>query len=532
MSLRSSLGLPALAAWGSLVCLLVPATAEEFTFYHENVLGTSLELRAKADTAEAAAWAEERILREIDRLAAIFSGYDPTSEFSRWQSTRNVVTAVSPELFTVLQACDHWTARTDGAFDPRVEALTQLWSKCAQVNRMPTPEEIASSRRRMSPPAWRLDAQARTAERLSDCPLSLNAIAKGYIVETACNTALDRERGIRGILLNIGGDLRVCGECAPTIGIANPARDSEGADPLSQVIIRRASVATSGNTQRGFRIGGQWYSHIFDPRIGRPVDHIPSATVIASRTEVADALATSFNVLPIAESLRLANSLPDVACLLIDHNGQSHRSQAWPAETKSPAPSPTLTAMAASDRGGPVKAGTELHTKPESKSNGLWNEDFELLVAFEIQKPDGAPGRYRRPYVAVWVEDKEGASVRTLVLWAQKNARSQWVPDLRRWYHGDQARRLVDGFDLRKSLSRATRPPGKYDVVWDGKDDQGRRLPAGEYTVSIEAVREHGTYQSIRKRVTIADQPFVENLAGNVEVKSATLTYRRKAETR
>ncbi len=44
-----------------------------------------------------------------------------------------------------------------------------------------------------------------------------------------------------------------------------------------------------------------------------------------------------------------------------------------------------------------MNAGTELDTKPDSKSNGLWNEDFELLVAFEIQKPDGAPGRYRRP---------------------------------------------------------------------------------------------------------------------------------------
>ncbi|SIN92594.1 Thiamine biosynthesis lipoprotein ApbE [Singulisphaera sp. GP187] len=529
MSPCSSLGLPALVVWGSLLCILNPAIAEEFTFYHENVLGTSLELRTKADTAEAASWAEERVLREIDRLSAIFSGYDPNSEFSRWQATANVAIKVSPELFAVLQACDEWAARTGGAFDPRVEALTQLWSKCAKQNRIPTAAELSATKTLMSRPAWQLDVQARTAERLGACPLSLNAIAKGSIVELACNVALDRGRGIRGILLNIGGDLRVCGDLGTSIAIVNPASDSEGAEPLSQVEIKARSVATSGNTQRGYRIGGQWYSHIFDPRTGRPVEQITSATVIADRADVADALATSFNVLPVAESLRLANALPDVECLLVERDGSTHRSNGWPEEAKSVTRSTAIAAPLAIELSGPAKERAE----PKKPGSGrLWNEDFELLVAFEIQKPEGAPGRYRRPYVAVWIEDKDGASVRTLILWAQKNARSQWVADLRRWYHGDQARRLVDGFDLRKSLSRATRPPGKYDVVWDGKDDQGRRLPAGDYTVSIEAAREHGTYQSIRKRVTIADTPFVEDLKGNVEIKSATLAYRRKGQER
>ena len=60
----------------------------DFAFYHENVMGTSLELRVRADSRAAAQGAEERVLREIDRLAAIFSGYDPASELSRWQNRR------------------------------------------------------------------------------------------------------------------------------------------------------------------------------------------------------------------------------------------------------------------------------------------------------------------------------------------------------------------------------------------------------------------------------------------------------------
>src|SRR3954447_696 len=77
--------------------------ADDFAFHHENVMGTSLELLVRAEGAEAARRAEGCVLREIDRLGAIFSGYDRASEFSRWQAaTSRGPTTVSPELFEVL----------------------------------------------------------------------------------------------------------------------------------------------------------------------------------------------------------------------------------------------------------------------------------------------------------------------------------------------------------------------------------------------------------------------------------------------
>ena len=65
-------------------------------------------------------------------------------------------------------------------------------------------------------------------------------------------------------------------------------------------------------------------------------------------------------------------------------------------------------------------------------------------------------------------------------------------------------------------------------MIWDGKDNNGKQLAGGEYTITIEAVREHGTYQSIRKEVVIEGKPFTEELKGNVEIKSASIEYRRK----
>ena len=81
-------------------------------------------------------------------------------------------------------------------------------------------------------------------------------------------------------------------------------------------------------------------------------------------------------------------------------------------------------------------------------------------------------------------------------------------------------------------IAQPTRPPGEYSVLWDGKDDHGKSLKAGTYTVLIEAVREHGGYGLIRKQVKLADGAFVEKLKGNDEIKSATLEYRRKGAAR
>ena len=166
-------------------------------------------------------------------------------------------TKVSPELFELLLASDRWRERSGGAFDPRVQALTELWSRCARLDRLPTADELAGAKALMARPAWRLDAAAGTAEHLTACPLSLNSIAKGYIIGRACDVAFDRERGVRGVLLNIGGDVRVVGDVARTVGVAPPVGDSETAEPIARVEVRDRSVATSGSSQRGFRVRGR-----------------------------------------------------------------------------------------------------------------------------------------------------------------------------------------------------------------------------------------------------------------------------------
>ena len=73
------------------------------------------------------------------------------------------------------------------------------------------------------------------------------------------------------------------------------------------------------------------------------------------------------------------------------------------------------------------------------------------------------------------------------------------------------------------------RPAGKYTVKWDGKDNAGKAIKAGKYTVCIEASREHGGYQIYRQEMEFNGTPKQIPLQGGAEVSSASLDYAKKA---
>ena len=65
----------------------------------------------------------------------------------------------------------------------------------------------------------------------------------------------------------------------------------------------------------------------------------------------------------------------------------------------------------------------------------------------------------------------------------------RWLPDLKRWFRSDKDKNTIQMKNMTYTLGRPTKPPGKYSIVWDGKDDGGKAVPAGKYTVYLEAVR-------------------------------------------
>jgi hypothetical protein len=255
-------------------------------------------------------------------------------------------------------------------------------------------------------------------------------------------------------------------------------------------------VATSGNYRRGELINGHWYSHIVDPRTGQPSDNVISATVVANNATDAGALATAFNVMTIGESIQLAATVAGAEYMIITKDGKRIASKGWDALSI------------------PVK-------KETVTANNKGNE-FEILINLEIKAQQGFA---KRPYVAVWVEDENHAAVRTISVW---HGSDRYMSDLKSWYLKNRSAYTADNA-FHTTVSGATRSAGKYTLKWDGKDDKGNLLKAGKYTIKIEAAREHGTYQLMRQELMLNETPQEFILAGNAEIETATIDYKKKS---
>jgi len=300
-------------------------------YYYEQVLGTSLELSVVAERRSAAERAEAVVLAEVDRLEAILSGWSPTSELARWTMTYDTEQPVSPDLADVLEACDAWRLRTGGAFDPAAQAII------AQLRDGADEDALRVLLDALRGPRWNVDRTRGTARRLATHLISVDAIAKGYIVTRAAALARAVD-GVRDVLLNVGGDVQHFGERPVAVGITNPFASAENDAPIAMVRIHDAAIATSGGYRRGFLASGRRVSHIVDPRTGRPAERIASASVFAPDCASANALSTAFTVLSPHESVALADTLVNVGCLLVERDGTITTNDSWNARAVAPRP--------------------------------------------------------------------------------------------------------------------------------------------------------------------------------------------------
>lgn len=297
--------------------------AAAYVFHYERVLGTSLELQVVATHAEAAHRANDAVLAEVDRLAEILSGYVATSELSRWLATNGADAPVSPELAEVLELGEDWRIWTGGAFNPAAVSLVEL------LQQEHVASDIVLDRvSELDRALWTVDRACGVACRQTTLAVSLDALAKGYIVDrvAAAAAAID---GASHVLVNIGGDLRHHGTRDISVAVADPRAPAENARPIAVVTLRDEALATSGDYRRGIMLGDRTVSHILDPRTGLPATDVISASVIAPDCATADALSTAFSVLTPTESVALADTLRGVGCLMVQADGTATSNAEW-----------------------------------------------------------------------------------------------------------------------------------------------------------------------------------------------------------
>jgi thiamine biosynthesis lipoprotein len=145
-----------------------------------------------------------------------------------------------------------------------------------------------------------------------------------------------------------------------------------------------------------------------------------------------------------------------------------------------------------------------------------WPQNFAVQIRYEIPRIDGAD--YTRPYVVAWISDAERKLVRTLFVLGD---RARWRQNNYVW------QRRFERFtpDAVQAVSRPTRAPGRYDLIWDGLDNNGRAVGQGHYTLTIEAAREHGGHSIQVIDLDLGAAPLQQSAPAQPEIGAVSARY-------
>ena len=286
-------------------------------------------------------------LDEVERLESVLSAFQDESEISRInrEAVHNAV-ATSPEVWNLIKQCQQLTQETDGAIDISASTLWRLWGFAKREGRVPPHEEITTTLQNVGQRFVQLDDTLQSVRFAKPgIEISFGCIGKGAALDSALCKLRDLEvehallHGGRSSIQALGGRMKETWTWMPgvqnnipsnvrgtlleptrdrnvgwTIGISHPIRQGQR---IAQVRLADEALGTSGSQHQFFIHQGKRYSHIIDPRSGKPAENVLMASVIAPTAALADALSTAFFVLQPEQTAEYCLRRPGVAVLLV-----------------------------------------------------------------------------------------------------------------------------------------------------------------------------------------------------------------------
>lgn len=242
------------------------------------------------------------VAEELAAVDAAFSNWRPDSEIAR--ANAHLSTAplpLSPRFAAVLQLALALAKVTDGAFDPTVKPLSDLYRAAKRdPQHLLDAAALAAAKERVG---WQLVAvrDGALVKARPDVQLDLDGIAAG----AACDSIAARLQalGVGDFYLEVTGEV-LCRGRKPggepwRVGVVDPTADQMGEETAIRALpLRDRALCTSGDYRNAIVVDGARFHHVFDPRTGvNPTTDVVSASVLADSAAVADALGTAFLVL-------------------------------------------------------------------------------------------------------------------------------------------------------------------------------------------------------------------------------------------
>ena len=285
----------------------------------------------------------EQFQREIDRLLEEvndqMSTYRKDSELSRFNQSRSSDSfTVSSQTATVVKEAIRLNALTMGALDVTVGPLVNLWGFGPEARPEVVPSDAELAERKAMTGIEHLKVEGNSLQKdLPNLYVDLSTIAKGWGVDVVADYI--QSRGIKNYMVEVGGEIRLKGhnrEGIPwRIAIEKPDVNQRAVQEIIEP--GNMAMATSGDYRNYFEREGIRYSHIIDPRTGRPIHNkVVSVTVLDKSCMTADGLATGLMVLGEERGMQVAEkeNIPVLMIVKTDDGFKEFTSSAYAAYVK------------------------------------------------------------------------------------------------------------------------------------------------------------------------------------------------------
>ncbi len=317
---RRMITIVATAAGSAFLTAGRTAQAGDAVRWRGSALGAQVSIEIyHPDRAEAEQLVEQSI-RDVRRLELQFSLYRANSAICSLNRS-GILVSPDADMVALLKASLFFGDLTEGAFDPTVQPLWQLYADhfaSAQPDpEGPSPERLAETLAKVGHSGL-LVSTDRVALIRHGAAITLNGIAQGYATDRVVDRL--RKAGLSTTLVDMG-EIRAIGarpEGTPwRIGLANP--DKPGAFTETIDLVDRA-VSTSAGA--GFRFDAKGrFTHLFDPTTGRSPSLYSTVSVIAPTATEADALSTAFSLMPVSRIRDIVSIRPNVQARMINSGG-------------------------------------------------------------------------------------------------------------------------------------------------------------------------------------------------------------------
>lgn len=280
---------------------------------HGYTMGTTYTVKVVGEFPGGQSALQTQVDALLQRCNAEISTYDSASvlsQFNRQQSTSPF--SIPLEMADIVAEAIRIGHLTEGLLDVTVGPIVNLWGFGPEQRpvMVPTEAQIAAARARVGIQNLHVDATQKTAVLRKDRPdlyVDLSTFGEGWGADRVA--ALLEAQGVRNYLVEIAGASRSRGVNAHgeawRLGIQKPTDEYAAAQAV--IVPKGQAVSTSGSYRNYYERDGKRYSHIIDPRTGRPITHrLVSATIITPTALEADGWDTALMVMGTEAALQFA----------------------------------------------------------------------------------------------------------------------------------------------------------------------------------------------------------------------------------